>query len=110
MRRLVSQVTSQLWWDNYCKRNMSIVTDLFAGQLRSIVECKHCGYKSRAFDPFWDLSVRACMWHRVCMRRVPHTIPRCWFAGVLVCCCAAVVYRCPSLRAAKSRSAGLGWR
>lgn len=51
------QVTSQLWWDNYCKRNMSVVTDLFAGQLRSVLVCGVCGYKSRAFDPFWDLSV-----------------------------------------------------
>jgi len=53
-------VTSKVWWDNYCRRNQSIVTDLFAGQLRSVVECKKCGFVSRAFDPFWDLSVRLC--------------------------------------------------
>lgn len=48
---------SELWWRNYCERNDSAVKDIFAGQLKSVVKCKRCGTESRAFDPFWDMSL-----------------------------------------------------
>jgi ubiquitin carboxyl-terminal hydrolase 2 len=33
------------------------VTDIFVGQLKSVLTCTHCDYKSVTFDPFWDLSL-----------------------------------------------------
>jgi ubiquitin carboxyl-terminal hydrolase 6/32 len=44
-------------WDNHLKRNMSVVVDLFQGQLRSQVVCKACTYESVRFDPFTFLSL-----------------------------------------------------
>lgn len=32
-------------------------SDIFAGQLKSTLECTHCGYQSITFDMFWDLSI-----------------------------------------------------
>ena len=48
---------SQRWWANYTARNSSVVTDLFAGQLRSEVRCLQCHARRVAFDPFLDLSL-----------------------------------------------------
>ena len=31
--------------------------DIFAGQLKSTLECTHCHHKSITFDMFWDLSI-----------------------------------------------------
>ena len=31
--------------------------DIFAGQLKSTLECSHCQYQSITFDMFWDLSI-----------------------------------------------------
>ena len=42
---------------NYCARHRSIVTDLFAGQLRSEVRCLQCRTRRVAFDPILDLSL-----------------------------------------------------
>lgn len=39
------------------KRDNSIVTDLFSGQLLSRTVCSHCRNESLAFDNFWDLSL-----------------------------------------------------
>jgi ubiquitin carboxyl-terminal hydrolase 4/11/15 len=44
-------------WQNFLARNGSIVSDLFTGQFCSTVTCGSCGYSSRCFDPFMDLSV-----------------------------------------------------
>jgi len=44
-------------WANYLRHNDSIVTDIFAGQMQSTVECMTCGHKSKSYDPFLDLSV-----------------------------------------------------
>ena len=44
-------------WKGYLLRNKSIVVDLFQGQLRSTLECCHCGYKRVKFDPFMYLSL-----------------------------------------------------
>eukprot|EP01138_Halocafeteria_seosinensis_P000403 gb/GECG01000416.1/.p1 GENE.gb/GECG01000416.1/~~gb/GECG01000416.1/.p1 ORF type:complete len:552 (+),score=58.79 gb/GECG01000416.1/:1-1656(+) len=49
---------SEEWWDYHCKRNNSIVNDLFGGQLKSEVKCLSCGAVSRCFDPFLDLSLQ----------------------------------------------------
>jgi ubiquitin C-terminal hydrolase len=38
-------------------RNDSFLMDLFCGQLKSHVTCRRCGYLSKAFDPFMDLSL-----------------------------------------------------
>ena len=46
-----------IWWDNYEQRNDSSIKDIFCGQLRSFVTCKTCGFRSSAYDPFWDLSL-----------------------------------------------------
>ncbi len=45
------------WWRYYTERNDSHVADCFAGQLRTELHCLVCQYRSRAFDPFLDLSV-----------------------------------------------------
>ena len=36
------------------------MVDVFAGQLRSSVECHACGQESTSYDPFWDLSLPLC--------------------------------------------------
>jgi len=38
-------------------RNNSIFTEIFCGQLCSTIQCRQCHYVSKAFDPFWDLSL-----------------------------------------------------
>ena len=48
---------SERYWDNYTARNSSVVTDLFAGQVRSEVRCLACQRARVAFDPFLDLSL-----------------------------------------------------
>eukprot|EP00668_Euglena_longa_P029300 GGOE01036646.1.p1 GENE.GGOE01036646.1~~GGOE01036646.1.p1 ORF type:complete len:566 (+),score=63.56 GGOE01036646.1:83-1780(+) len=45
------------WWANHRTRNDSFLMDLFCGQLKSHVTCRRCGYLSKAFDPFMDLSL-----------------------------------------------------
>lgn len=32
-------------------------SDIFAGQLKSTLECSYCQYRSITFDMFWDLSI-----------------------------------------------------
>ncbi|KAM7541461.1 hypothetical protein Aperf_G00000034307 [Anoplocephala perfoliata] len=44
-------------WDNFKRRNDSIIVDLFYGLLKSTVECPKCGYISVTFDPFSSLSL-----------------------------------------------------
>jgi len=44
-------------WEHYKKYNVSIIDEMFAGQLSSKVTCKMCGHVSVAFDPFLDLSL-----------------------------------------------------
>jgi hypothetical protein len=48
---------STLSWNNYLKKNDSIITDVFGGQLQSTIECLTCHHRSHCFDPFLDLSV-----------------------------------------------------
>jgi uncharacterized UBP type Zn finger protein len=44
-------------WQQYLDFNDSIVTDIFAGQLQSTIECLTCTNKSYCYDPFLDLSI-----------------------------------------------------
>lgn len=44
-------------WEDYKKRNDSIIVDLMHGQLKSTVVCNVCGKISIKFDPFCFLSV-----------------------------------------------------
>ena len=48
---------SKRFWDNYLKRNDSIITDLFCGQLKSTVTCPICGFINITFDPFNTLNL-----------------------------------------------------
>jgi ubiquitin carboxyl-terminal hydrolase 2/21 len=51
------QAKADEMWKQHLVNNNSFITDLFAGQLQSCVECLTCGNKSSSFDPFMDLSV-----------------------------------------------------
>ena len=46
------------WWSAHLKRNHSIVTLLFEGQLKSMTACKQCGYTSSRFEPFRFLPIQ----------------------------------------------------
>ena len=48
---------SKRYWDNYLKRNDSIITDLFCGQIKSTLTCPKCGFINIAFDPFNTLNL-----------------------------------------------------
>ena len=45
------------FWDNYLKRNDSIVTDLFCGQLKCTISCPECQLINITFDPFNTLNL-----------------------------------------------------
>jgi ubiquitin carboxyl-terminal hydrolase 4/11/15 len=44
-------------WDNYLKRNDSIIVDIFHGLLKSTLICPECHKVSVTFDPFCYLSL-----------------------------------------------------
>ena len=44
-------------WENYKKRNDSIIVDIFHGLLKSTVQCPECQKISVTFDPFCYLSL-----------------------------------------------------
>ena len=48
---------SKRFWDNYLKRNDSIITDLFCGQMKSTVTCPECKFINITFDPFNTLNL-----------------------------------------------------
>ncbi|EFA80367.1 peptidase C19 family protein [Heterostelium album PN500] len=39
-------------WENHCKRNQSVVVNLFQGQYKSTLVCNQCSKVSITFDPF----------------------------------------------------------
>ena len=45
------------WKRIFTARDDSTLTDLFTGQLKSVVQCKTCGKKSLNFDAMWELHV-----------------------------------------------------
>lgn len=57
MNRKVAREESRKAWNSYLTLNDSVVTDIFAGQLQSTIECLTCRNRSFCFDPFLDLSV-----------------------------------------------------
>ena len=48
---------SEKWAAYYRRRDNSIMTDLFEGQLMNRTKCLSCGHSELAFDNFMDLSV-----------------------------------------------------
>lgn len=44
-------------WENYQKRNLSIITDLMMGQYKSVITCPTCQKISTTFDPYLSWSV-----------------------------------------------------
>ncbi|TMW68941.1 hypothetical protein Poli38472_001097 [Pythium oligandrum] len=48
---------SDEYWKVYRERNLSALSELFCGQLRSEIRCHTCNHRSLCFDVFWDLSV-----------------------------------------------------
>lgn len=46
------EAVSQESWQNYLKRNKSIIIDYFAGQYKSTLHCPDCNRISITFDPF----------------------------------------------------------
>ena len=48
---------SKRYWDYYLKRNDSIVTDLFCGQLKCTLTCPKCNLINITFDPFNTLNL-----------------------------------------------------
>ncbi|CAF1175580.1 unnamed protein product [Rotaria sordida] len=44
-------------WDRCLRYENSPLVDIFAGQLKSTLECSYCQYQSITFDMFWDLSL-----------------------------------------------------
>jgi ubiquitin C-terminal hydrolase len=55
--QLTAEAAAAAAWANYLRLNSSVVTDLFGGQLQSRIQCQHCNYVSRTFDPFLDICV-----------------------------------------------------
>ena len=45
------------YWEYHASRNNSPITDLFTGQLMSVLKCQACSHRSASFDPVMDLSV-----------------------------------------------------
>ena len=44
-------------WNNFLKRNQSLLIDLFYGQLKSCVTCPNCNFHSINFNPFLSLEL-----------------------------------------------------
>jgi len=55
--KLKEKDRAKLSWERCLKFDNSHLVDIFAGQLKSTLECSRCGYKSITFDMFWDLSI-----------------------------------------------------
>lgn len=51
------EVVANESWDNYLKRNNSVIVDYFHGLLKSHVTCPQCECVSTTFDPFCYLSL-----------------------------------------------------
>ena len=54
---LCCQEVAKEAWDNYLKRNDSIIVDIFHGLLKSTLVCPECNKVSVTFDPFCYLSL-----------------------------------------------------
>lgn len=50
-------VAAKREWDRYLHRDHSRLTDLFAGQHISRLQCTTCGHSSTTYEPFYSISV-----------------------------------------------------
>ncbi|TDH68264.1 hypothetical protein CCR75_008405 [Bremia lactucae] len=50
-------VVAEEWWQNYQKREFSVMVALFTGQYKSLLECLICRYESARFEPFTFLQL-----------------------------------------------------
>ena len=57
-------------WNDYRKRNDSIIVDIFHGQLKSTLVCPVCEKVSVKFDPFCFLSVPVPAKERPCKSNI----------------------------------------
>ena len=44
-------------WEEYCKKENSLVRELFHGQLKSTLKCCKCSFKSESYEPFCFLNL-----------------------------------------------------
>ncbi|CAK8991898.1 Ubiquitin carboxyl-terminal hydrolase 32 (Deubiquitinating enzyme 32) (Renal carcinoma antigen NY-REN-60) (Ubiquitin thioesterase 32) (Ubiquitin-specific-processing protease 32) [Durusdinium trenchii] len=51
------EVVAREWWENHLRRELSIITAMFTGQFKSLLECCDCGYQSARFEPYMLLSL-----------------------------------------------------
>ncbi|KAJ2160830.1 ubiquitin-specific protease doa4 [Coemansia sp. RSA 552] len=54
---LTNKQQSKLQWELYTRRNLSIVTDIFQGQIQSRLTCMVCAYTSTTYHTFTELSI-----------------------------------------------------
>lgn len=45
------------WWNNFLKRENSIITDLFYGQFKISMKCPNCKNSQSTYDPFLSISL-----------------------------------------------------
>ncbi len=50
-------MASKRWWENFKKRDDSIIVDLFYGQLKSLIKCPFCQKESISYEPFMILNL-----------------------------------------------------
>lgn len=53
---VVQEVSAEVWQD-YIRRNNSVIVDIFHGLLKSTLVCPECSKVSVKFDPFCYLSL-----------------------------------------------------
>ena len=63
-------------WKNYCKRNLSIITDLLMGQYKSVITCPTCSKISTTFDPFltWSVPISSKKKKFISFKYLPHEL------------------------------------
>ena len=49
--------TADRAWERFLSTESSFVTDVIAGQLESILECKECSFKSVTYESFFQMSL-----------------------------------------------------
>ena len=54
---ITEEEKSIIEWNNFLKRNQSVLVDLFYGQLKSSVTCPDCGFQSVNFNSFLSLEL-----------------------------------------------------
>lgn len=50
-------IVASEWWENHLRRELNIITAIFTGQFKSLLECSDCGYQSARFDPYSIISL-----------------------------------------------------